>query len=250
MGRDTILACRVCRPGCGNRGNIQEAKKRQGEAVIVNHEAMSKKEDLKPAADVTKIYEPTVKERAAEEAVRAHWKETPRVKVSSDENAHKIEFEHPSPYHACFVLMEALGTADSNFDQGIVPQLAKAATVGQKVDEQALNFMISVIKGVEPRDQLERLLAAQMAAAHMLTMVFARRLNNVDNIPQQDSAACSFNKFARTFFAQMETLKRYRSSGEQRVLVQHVSVVKAVKPSSATVNHRGEGSLKTCETTP
>ena len=119
MGRDTILACRVCRPGCGNRGNIQEAKKRQGEAVIVNHEAMSKKEDLKPAADVTKIYEPTVKERAAEEAVRAHWKETPRVKVSSDETtAHIIEFEHPSPYHACFVLMGGIGYRRLKFLSG------------------------------------------------------------------------------------------------------------------------------------
>lgn len=250
MGRDTILACRVCRPGCGNRGNIQEAKKRQGEAVIVNHEAMSKKEDLKPAADVTKIYEPTVKERAAEEAVRAHWKETPRVKVSSDENAHKIEFEHPSPYHACFVLMEALGTADSNFYQGIVPQLAKAATVGQKVDEQALNFMISVIKGVEPRDQLETLLAAQMAVTHMLTMTFGQRLNNVDNLPQQDSAASAFNKLARTFFAQVETLKRYRSSGEQRVTVQHVSVGEGGQAVVGLVNHRGEGSSEKVRTTP
>ena len=120
-----------------------------------------------------------------------------------------------------------------------MPQLAKAATVGQKVDEQALNFMISVIKGVEPRDQLETLLAAQMAVTHMLTMTFGQRLNNVDNLPQQDSAASAFNKLARTFFAQVETLKRYRSSGEQRVTVQHVSVGEGGQAVVGLVNHRG-----------
>ena len=102
---------------------------------------MSKKDlNREPAADIVKTYQPTPDERAAEDAVRVHWKKTPRLRVSSDESAHKIEFEHPSPYHACFVLMEALGTADSNFYQGIVPQLAKAATVCEKVDEQALNW--------------------------------------------------------------------------------------------------------------
>jgi hypothetical protein len=34
-------------------------------------------------------------------------------------------------------------------------------------------------------------------------------------IPQQDSAEQAFNKLARTFAAQVETLKRYRGGGEQ-----------------------------------
>ena len=42
--------------------------------------------------------------------------------------------------------------------------------------------------------------------------------------PQQDSAERAFNKLARTFTTQMEALKRYRTGGEQKVIVQHVSV--------------------------
>ena len=38
------------------------------------------------------------------------------------------------------------------------------------------------------------MLAAQMAAVHLATMTFARRLAHVDNIPQQDSASNAFNK--------------------------------------------------------
>ena len=34
-------------------------------------------------------------------------------------------------------------------------------------------------------------------------------------IPKQDSAKRAFNKLARTFAAQVETLKRYRGGGEQ-----------------------------------
>ena len=84
--------------------------------------------------------------------------------------------------------------------------------------------MLSMVKGVQPRDQIEAMLAAQMAAVHKATMTFARRLNNVDNIPPQDSAERAFNKLARTFAAQVEALKRYRSAGDQTVRVEHVTV--------------------------
>jgi hypothetical protein len=68
------------------------------------------------------------------------------------------------------------------------------------------------------------MLAAQMAAVHNATMILARRLNHVDNIPQQDSAERAFNKLARTFAAQVEALKRYRTGGQQKVTVEHVTV--------------------------
>jgi hypothetical protein len=72
--------------------------------------------------------------------------------------------------------------------------------------------MLSVMKGVQPRDQLEAMLAAQMAAVHMATMTIAQRLAHVENIPQQDSAERAFNKLSRTFTTQMEALKRYRTA--------------------------------------
>ena len=55
-------------------------------------------------------------------------------------------------------------------------------------DPKALNFMLSVVKGIEPRDQIEAMLAAQMAAVHMAAMKSARTLANSTTIPQQDSA--------------------------------------------------------------
>ena len=55
--------------------------------------------------------------------------------------------------------MEALASADEDFLNGIMYQLGNASAHGQDIDERELNFMLTVIKGIEPRDQLEAMLA-------------------------------------------------------------------------------------------
>jgi hypothetical protein len=85
------------------------------------------------------------------------------------------------------------------------------------------------------------MLAAQMAAVHNATMTFARRLADVDNIPQQDSAERAFNKLARTFAAQVSALKEYRSKGEQKMTIQHVNVGDGGQAVIGTVNSPGRG---------
>ncbi len=57
-----------------------------------------------------------------------------------------------------------------------------------------------------------------------MTLTFARRLAHVETLPKQDSAERALNKLARTYATQMAALKRYRTGGEQKVTVQHVSV--------------------------
>jgi hypothetical protein len=69
-----------------------------------------------------------------------------------------------------------LGTTDLDFLDGILCQLLNVGSRAAKVDERGLNFLLSVVKGVKPRDQVEALLAAQMAAVHAATMTLALRL--------------------------------------------------------------------------
>ena len=57
--------------------------------------------------------------------------------------------------HAHILLMEALGTTDPDFLDGILCQLFKVGSRGGKADERGLNFMLSVVKGVKPRDEVE-----------------------------------------------------------------------------------------------
>ena len=92
------------------------------------------------------------------------------------------------------------------------------------MDSENSNFVMAVVRSVKPRDELEAMLATQMGAIHAATMMLARRLNHVETIPQQDAAERALNKLARTFATQMEALKRYRTGGQQKVTVEHVTV--------------------------
>jgi uncharacterized protein with beta-barrel porin domain len=105
-------------------------------------------------------------------------------------------------------------------------------------------FVASIVAGVKPQDQIEAMLAAQMAAVHNATMTFARRLSHCETIPQQDSAQQAFTKLARTFTAQVEALKRYRSKGTQHVIVERVNVEPGGQAIVGNVAHGGPGGGK------
>ena len=152
-----------------------------------------------------------------------------RFRVSKHGSNWQIGFDHPDQLVGRALVMDALGSADEDFLDGIKYQLANASGHGQDIDERGLNFMLSVIKGIEPRDQLEAMLAAQMAAVHVATMDFAR-----DLAPVNTSA---FNKLTRTFAMQMEAFKRYRSGAEQKVTLQHVSVAEGGQAVVGNVTH-------------
>jgi len=160
---------------------------------------------------------------ASKYLARSEAKPSVRFKVSNNAGGTQIEPDHPDKIIGQALIMGALGSADNAFVDGIINQLANVGSNGQEL-ERGLNFMLSVINGIEPRDQLETMLAAQMAAVHVASMTFAGRLAHVETVEQQDSAERAFNKLTRTFATQMEALKRYRTGGEQKVTLQHVSV--------------------------
>jgi hypothetical protein len=213
---------------------------------------MNKQRPNPESAAIAEAYEPTRDELTAREAVLARRQKTPRVKVSAPKDGTaQISLDHPSQIHLYALPMDALATGEADFIGELLVQLANAAAKqGQTADEHKLNFMIAVIKGVQPKDQLQTMLAAQMAVVHSLTIMFAGRLSNVDNIQQQDSAERAFNKLARTFTAQVESLKRYRTGGEQRVVVEHVTVNEGGKAIVGTVTQGGVGTAEKRGTTP
>ena len=170
------------------------------------------------------------------------------MKVSEKDGITTLEPDHPKASIAQIRLLEALGSNDFDFLDGLLKQLCNVGSQGRSVDEEGLNFMLAIVKGIEPRDQVEAMLAAQMAAVHNATMTFARRLNHVENIPQQDSAERAFNKLARTFAAQVEALKRYRSSGEQTMRVEHGTVNEGGQAIVGEVTYGGRGPAGKTET--
>jgi hypothetical protein len=122
------------------------------------------------------VHKMTAAERTAIEKYLARCEATPsiRYKVSKNGSDLQIRLDHPDEAIGQALMMDALASTDEDFVQGIVSQLANASGHGQVIDERGLNFMLSVIKGIEPRDQLEAMLAAQMAAVHVATMTFTK----------------------------------------------------------------------------
>ncbi len=98
------------------------------------------------------------------------------------EGVGETALDHPEPLIWLVALMEAVGTRDGDFLGGLLEQLVNAGTQGREPDEAGVNFMLSVVKDVEPRDQVVAVLATQIAAIHMATMTFARRLAHVDTV--------------------------------------------------------------------
>lgn len=204
---------------------------------------MSKKEPNQQTTDIAK-YEPTPDERAAVKTILARRVKTPRVKAAEIKGRTVISLDHTNTGYGQALLMEAFATADVDFQGEILLQVANASTHDGKVDERELNFMIAVIKGVKPKDQLETMLATQMAVVHSLTMNMVSRLNGSFTLPQLDITERALNKLARTFAAQVETLKRYRSTGDQKVTVEHVTVNEGGQAIVGNVIRGGGGCSK------
>ena len=176
----------------------------------------------------------TARERELSDAFLARRKrQLPPVKfaVNSSGKATQVSVDHPDQAVGCMITMSSLGTENAHFVDGLLNQIINISGRGQDVDASKLTQIFALVQGIGPTNETEAMLATQMAAIHNATMMAARRLNYVDNVEQQDSASNMLNKLARTFAIQVETLKKYRSTGEQNILVQHQHV---------TVNEGGQ----------
>lgn len=161
----------------------------------------------------------------------------PQMELELLDGVLQITYRHADPEAANLLLMAELGSCDPAFLSGVSGHVASIGRHGAKVDQGASNFLLSVVRAVEPRDELEALLAVQMGAIHQATMMMARRLNHVETIPQQDAAERALNKLARTYAIQLEALKRYRTGGQQKVTVEHVTVNAGGRAIVGNVQH-------------
>jgi len=132
-------------------------------------------------------------------------------------------------------------TGNTTVSDGLISQAALLGSHGNRIDPKATDFALGFVDAMQPQDAAEALLLTQMATTHQATMMLARRLNHVENIPQQDAAEKALNKLARSYAAQMDTLKRYRSKGQQVVRVERVTVEDGGQAIVGSVEHGGRG---------
>jgi hypothetical protein len=119
----------------------------------------------------------------------------------------------------------------------------------------AFNAALAVIDGVRPKDEIEAMLAAQMAVANvaLLDLVARMREAAASHLYQGDGATRRLdvlgnltNKFMRTYAMQVEALARKRRKvSQQRVTVRYLHVHSGAQAIVGNVNHtRGRGTNK------
>ena len=198
----------------------------------------------KRRASTPQAYKMTQRESAIADAYWRRYDQRPpglqfNVKQHSDHV--EVRVDHADLKVGSLLLLQALGTTNPDFANGLINQLRSALCKGKAVNAAELNQVIATVQGIGPRDETEAMLAAQMTAIHSLTMKAARQLGNVETIDQQDSSSNMLNKLARTFTGQVEALKKYRSTGEQNIRVQHVNVSEGGQAIVGNVQTGGGG---------
>jgi hypothetical protein len=160
-------------------------------------EMTTKKAKSKPA-EPNYVLKPKQRAAADKALSRVRANTAPRLKLVNNE----VSIDHPNAMVGELLMMEALGTGDQNFAEGLVSQLAGASgSPGRAIDEANLNFMLAVVVTAKPIDEVDAMIGAQMAVIQSAAMKAAQRLARADNLLEFESAERTFNRLMRSFAA-------------------------------------------------
>jgi hypothetical protein len=183
-----------------------------------------KKQMNKKSKTVAKPYERTPAEQALVENQKADRKPEIKLKIEKTKAGVSVTLDHPGLETGTALWMDAIGTTDGPFLSALMFQLATLTQSDGEFSEARLNQAFALVCGIAPQDPVEGMLAAQMAAVHTATLTYARHTANANTYMESELSEKAFNRLSRTFVAQMEALKKYRTGGEQKMTVEHVHV--------------------------
>jgi len=206
--------------------------------------AAKRKKPNQPAPEppAAQPYQPTAQELEAAKALlarRAARTPAPRVKLEPlPGGGAYIGPDHPMPALWAMALQQVFGTANLDFAALMLGDISDAATAEHDtVDEKAANGILGALHGINPGDEVEAMLATQMVATHLAAMECLRWARAPgQTFEGRDMNLRHATKLSRTYTMQVDSLKRYRSKGEQRVVVQHQHVNVTAEQAAVQVN--------------
>jgi hypothetical protein len=191
------------------------------------HTPVADKPALLPAAK----QEPTEAEQAEIRALAKRQKarrQAPRFAVHLQDGS-QVQMM-PAGVHADAAdarLMTALGTTSADLAERLITQIVNTIHLrpsNEPISAENLNAALAAATGIGPQDEAEAMLAAQMVGVHWTAMALLSKVGSTNDRALLNDAGNLAVKLLRTYTAQLEALKRYRSAGEQRVVVQHQHV--------------------------
>jgi len=222
--------------------------------------ASTKRKSQQDGTETLKKRELTDQEQARLEAYRERAGQTKPLKFKSDPSS-----KHPGGITAAdpqdpliqVKLAEALGTTDPDVQGLLFDQVAQTfAGVAVFSDEypdgfngpkliKAANQAVALLVGIGPRDELESMLAVQMVACHNAALHAAKQAMLTGQTFEGKRTNMNYTaKLMALFATQMETLKKYRTGGQQKMVVEHVHVHEGGQAVVGPVSVKGGGSGK------
>ena len=217
--------------------------------------AKKKKTKSKTKSLVKKEYTDEEKARLAKHQERVGRKLVKFKTVKSDSHNPQIAIQNPNDPLLAVKMSEVLGTADPDLQGHLLDQIvqtfrgtASSEGADNEATATAANKTMAILNGIQPQDELEGLLAAQMISVHNMAMrTMGLAMLGGQTFEGKKSNVNYATKMLRTFIAQMETLKRYRTGGQQKMIVEHVHVSEGGQAIVGTVHQGGRKNDKNCE---
>ena len=145
-------------------------------------------------------------------------------------------------------MLDTFGTVSHDFMATAFGQLLDTLTGRDKAaTESEINATLAIVAGAEPANEIEALLASQMAATHGLAMTLLGRTRRAEQLNQVEVQGGLAVKLLRTFTMQVETLAKLRRGGGQTVRVEHVHVHPGGQAIVGAVTTGGGSQLKSEE---
>lgn len=197
---------------------------------------------------VPALPEPTKRERATIDQARQKLETKPlppqvSVQLSADGQP-CFDASHSDGRGWMTHLKGTVGSTSSAYALGTIQSLTSllGADVSAEAKAAAVNSMLAVVSGVAPQNEVEGMLAVQMAASHQLAMTLMARVGRAEHIPVLESNGNMALKLLRISREHAEALAKLRRGGNQTVRVEHVHVHSGGKAIVGNVTHPGGGS--------
>ena len=108
-------------------------------------------------------------------------------------------------------MLDAFGTVSEAFGSEMLAQILTAtAPAAGRPTEQSINAALALVEAVAPQNEIEAMLAVQMAATHSAAMMMLERAKTADGVPAMQQYGTLATKHLRTFAVQIEVLSRTR----------------------------------------
>ncbi len=147
------------------------------------------------------------------------------VQHSKAENPAQIASPHSDEEGQSAHHCDVFGSSSPEFRAEMMGQLmGVVSTVPKLAQQQPLNAAIAAVEAVGAENEIEAMLAVQMASVHSVAMLMLSRAKHASTIEAMQEYGTLATKMLRAYTAQTEALAKLRRGGEQKVIVEHVHV--------------------------